>query len=317
MTLISALLCSTVSARSTRESFTMDGMRRTYVVYLPSSYDGETPAALVVNIHGWAANARMHRWMSQMNPKADEHGFIVVYPEGTGWPRSWNAGNKLGSRREADDVGFIGALIDTMTARYLIDTTRIYAAGFSNGGMMAHRLGCELSSRIAAIAPVAGCLVFTECRPSRPVPVIAFHALNDPVVRYRGDTLLGVHFYSIQDGMETWARLNGCDQDPDTTISEDGKAMRQRWWDADSDMEVILWTTRKGKHSWPGGRGVPAPAVAFPSRAIDANELMWEFFKAHPKPKPSDGEPSISPEPDQRHSSGEPRRDSVHSHPAE
>lgn len=237
---------------------------------------------MIINLHGWAADARIHRHMSQMNRKSDEAGFIAVYPNGTGWPGAWNAGNHLGERNGADDVGFISALIDTLIADYEIDTLMIYAAGFSNGAMMSHRLGCELSDRIAAIGPVAGGLVFPGCQPEKPVPVIAFHARNDPVVRYEGNIIQEIEFHSIQDGLEAWAQINGCDQGPDTTYTEDGRAMCQRWWDADSDMEVILWTTSSGKHTWPGGGAIPFPAVAFPSRAIDANDLMWDFFTKHP-----------------------------------
>jgi polyhydroxybutyrate depolymerase len=218
--------------------------------------------------------------MTKMNRKSDEAGFIAVYPNGTGWPRAWNSGNKLGERRYADDVGFISALIDTMIERHQIDTSMIYATGFSNGGMMSHRLGCQLSERIAAIAPVSGGLVFADCQPERPVPVIGIHARNDPVVRYEGDTIAGVRFYSIQDGIEEWARINGCNLGPDTMVIKEGKAWRQRWWNEDG-IEVILWTTRRGGHTWPSGRGFPFPSIAFPSRAIDANDEMWEFFQNH------------------------------------
>jgi len=223
--------------------------------------------------------------MTKMNIKSNEEGFIVVYPNGTGWPRAWNSGNKLGKRKQADDIGFLNTLIDTMISRFSIDTTMIYATGFSNGGMMSHRLACQSSDRIAAIAPVSGGLVFEECQPERNVPVIHIHARNDPVVRYQGDTITGVHFYSIQNDLETWALLNGCSEGPDTLTTENGKAWRQRWWDSESEMEVILWTTWRGGHTWPSGRGFPFPSIAIPSRAVDANEVIWDFFKAHRKPQ--------------------------------
>ena len=132
-------------------------------------------------------------------------------------PRAWNAGNRLGKhkRRETDDMGFISELIDTMIAGYAIYTTMVYAAGFSNGGMMAYRLACELAYKIAAIAPVAGGLVFEDCEPERPFPVIGFHARNDPVVKYQGATLGKVFLYSIEDVMKKCAQINGCGNGPD------------------------------------------------------------------------------------------------------
>ncbi|MBN2378964.1 polyhydroxybutyrate depolymerase [candidate division WOR-3 bacterium] len=268
-------------ARDCRYWFQFDGLKRTYRVHIPPSYSDSTSAPLVLSLHGFAASARIHRYMTRMNHKSDNEGFIVVYPNGTGWPRAWNAGNKLGRRKDADDLGFLNSLIDTVISRYSIDTTMIYATGFSNGGMMSHRLACELSSRIAAIAPVSGGLVYEDCEPECPVPVIHIHARNDPVVRYYGDSLAGVYFYSIQNNLETWALLNGCDNGPDTFISVNGKAWRQRWYN-NQGIEVILWTTKRGGHTWPSGRGFPFPSLAFPSRAINANDVIWEFFTDHP-----------------------------------
>lgn len=281
-----------LGAGDQRYKLSFDEVKRTYRVHIPRDYCGSVPVPLVVSIHGFAANGRIHRYMTRMNCKADEEGFIVVYPNGTGWPRAWNSGNKLGKRKQNDDVGFISALIDTMIDHYEVDTCMIYATGFSNGGMMSHRLGCQLSDRIAAIASVAGGLVYDDCRSQRPVPVIHIHARNDPVVKYEGDTIAGVHFYSIQEGIEDWARINGCVKGPDTAYTDNGKAWRQRWWNEEG-LEVILWTTRRGGHTWPRGRGFPFPSIAFPSRAIDANDEMWEFFKAHPRSASSDGNPTI------------------------
>ncbi|MBD3285791.1 polyhydroxybutyrate depolymerase [candidate division WOR-3 bacterium] len=285
--LLACLVCflgviKDLQAKDRRYKFEFDDVRRTYRVHIPPAYSDSTPAPLVLSLHGFAASARIHRYMTKMNRKSNEEGFICVYPNGTGWPRAWNAGNKLGKRKQADDLGFLNSLIDTMVSRYSIDTNMIYATGFSNGGMMSHRLACQLSSRIAAIAPVAGGLVYGECEPERPVPVIHIHARNDPVVKYEGDTIAGVHFYSIQENLENWAELNWCEEGPDTVFNENSRAWRQRWRDAESDMEVMLWTTRRGGHTWPRGRGFPIPSLAFPSRAVDANEVMWEFFVDHP-----------------------------------
>lgn len=266
-----------------RYSFEFDGVLRTYRLHLPPQYDGETLLPLVINMHSFGTSAGIHIYMSQMDSKADEEGFIVVYPNGTGPLRSWNADISVGSvhHSRVDDVGFIDALIDTLIANYAIDTLRIYAAGFSNGGMMAYRLACELSDRIAAIASVAGGLMFDDCLCERAVPLIHFHARNDPVVPYYKKPLRGVIFPSIDSVMQNWAQRNGCNMGPDSFYTEKG-ALMQRWRQKEGDMEVILWTTEEGQHTWPSGKGVPFPTVSTPSKAISANDLIWEFFSNHP-----------------------------------
>lgn len=128
--------------------------------------------------------------ISQWNKTADENGFIVVYPAGTGTgPKTWfMEGARTPSRMP--DVRFISELIDTLEAHYNIDSTRIYANGMSNGGGMAFALSCTLSNRIAAIGAVSAAqsLPWSWCADSTPVPMIAFHGTADPFVPYEGAT---------------------------------------------------------------------------------------------------------------------------------
>ncbi len=132
--------------------------------------------------------------ISGWNDLAEEHGFLVVYPEGTGFPRRWRAGGWPGDPMA--DVVFISDLIDTLSAEYNIDPARIYANGLSNGGGMSFLLGCALSDRIAAIGGVAGAyaLPLEDCLPSRPVPMIIFHGTVDAIVPYLGGPSEGSEF---------------------------------------------------------------------------------------------------------------------------
>lgn len=287
LSIILALPGSTVRAKSIKSSFPFEGIKRTYFIHLPRSYDGTVKVPLVLNMHGFAEGARLHIRVTGMNEKADEEGFIVVYPDGTGWPKAWNSGfaHRGKKRSSVDDVGFINALIDTLISRYEIDTLRIYACGFSNGGMMSHMLACQMSDRIAAIAAVAGGLTATGCAPRRPVPVIHIHARNDPIVRYYGDTLAGETLYPIEEVMTGWALRNGCNHGPDSARTNDGLALKQRWYN-DDGMEVILWTTEDGNHAWPGGKGFSFPGATRPARSLDANDLIWKFFETHPIESP-------------------------------
>ena len=166
----------------------MGEQKRTYLVHVPKGYDPKKPTPVVLALHGAAMNGPMMVWFSGLNKKSDEAGFIVVYPSGTGTGPflTWNAGGFKGKMAEgkADDVAFIGKLLDDLGTVVKVDEKRVYACGMSNGGMMCYRLAAELSDRIAAIAPVAGTIAIEESKPKRPVPVIHFHGTKDTLVPF-------------------------------------------------------------------------------------------------------------------------------------
>src|SRR5688572_24879246 len=162
-----------------RQTLVHDGLTRSYVVRAPKKLlKSDTPVPLVLVLHGGGGNAPNAEQMTGFTEKARREGFIVVYPEGYGRLKTalltWNAGHCCGHAMEnkVDDVGFIRSLIDEVSGRYPIDARRIYVTGMSNGGMMTHRLGIELSDRIAAIAPVAATVFGDEKKPSHPVAAL-------------------------------------------------------------------------------------------------------------------------------------------------
>jgi len=169
--LLLLLITSQLSAQF--DGFPWDGIDRTYLVHLPTAYDEAGNFPLVIAMHGGFGNAHNLQNQSQLSVTADDENFIVVYPEGVQGGvfdiRTWNAGRCCGfaSTSDVDDVGFINALIDTLLANYSIDMNRVYATGMSNGGFMSYRLACEISDRIAAIAPVAASMSADVCDPIR------------------------------------------------------------------------------------------------------------------------------------------------------
>ena len=168
----------------TNGSLVSSGQKREYLLHVPPKYDRARPTALVISMHGAALWPAAQMKTSQWNTVADEQGFIVVYPSGTGFPRIF----PMEGEALTADVRFISDLIDKLEAGYNIDRSRIYADGFSNGGGMAFALSCTLSDRIAAVGIVAGAqlLPWSWCTDSRPVPMIAFHGTADPIVPVRG-----------------------------------------------------------------------------------------------------------------------------------
>ena len=273
-------------------SLTMGEQKRSYLFHLPQGYDSKNPSPVVLALHGAAMNGPMMVWFSGLNKKADEAGFIVVCPSGTGIGPfcTWNAGGFRGKIADGkpDDVAFLGKLLDDLGTVVNVDEKRVYACGMSNGGMMCYRLAAELSDRIAAIAPVAGTIAIDESTPKRPVPVIHFHGSKNNVVPFetaQGKTPSFMRLKGVEDSIQTWVKLNGCEETPKTdTISKDGdemKVTRKTHGGGKDGSEVVLIVIEDGGHTWPGQQ----PPVSFIGKSvknISANDLMWEFFQKHP-----------------------------------
>jgi polyhydroxybutyrate depolymerase len=273
---------------ATAGTFVSLGEKRQYLLYVPKSYDKAKPTPLVINLHtamSWPSSAMN---ISQWNLLADEQGFIVVYPAGTGYgPKSWEmTGSETPSRMP--DVIFISTLIDKLEASYNIDQTRIYANGMSNGGGMAFVLSCTLADRIAAVGMVSAGLYpdWNWCQDHRPVPVIAFHGTADPILPYNGgrprfgDELLP----SVPSFMADWARRNQCGSTP-TVAAVAADVTRLQYTGCADEAGVVLYTVRGEGHQWPGGKPIVESWLVGPySRSIDATRQMWAFFREHHLP---------------------------------
>ncbi len=246
-----------------------DEMDRTYLLHVPSSYDGLSAVPLVLVLHPFGGNGSWFEIMTGFSVKADSNNFIVVYPNGTGSPLSWNAGNCCGNAMEdnIDDVGFISALVDTISANYIIDSARIFATGFSNGSMMSYRLAAELSNKIAAIAAASGQMNLDECNPVRAVPIMHLHAMDDDVLPYEGGPSLVYVFPSVDSVIDIWVEINNCETEPDTVVNTSELMVRK--WRAQSDnADIVLYTTPTGGHYW--------------LTSIPATDSIWAFFDTHP-----------------------------------
>lgn len=254
---------------------------RVVLVHVPASYDPTVPTPVVLNFHGYTSDAGQEELLSNMNAKSDAAGFITVYPNGTGTPQSWNAGACCGqaSQDQVDDVGFVRTLIGELESKLCVDRQRVFATGMSNGGFLSHRLACELSDEIAAVAPVAGVLGIPDCAPARPVPVMGFHGTADPLVPYDGSASLG--FPSVPDTYAGWAMRDGCTtQTMETYRNNDAHC--STWLGCAAGSEVTLCTVDNGGHTWPGG--MPVPSLGYTTPNLSATDAMWTFFQHHPLP---------------------------------
>ncbi len=253
------------------------GTGRTARVHVPTSYDPTKRAAVVLNFHGYTSNAAEQELLSQMTPKADKEGFVVVYPEGLS--NSWNAGGCCGTSMSSgvDDVAFVSDLLDALGTKLCVDAHRVFATGMSNGGFLSHRLGCDLSMRIAAIAPVAGVLAPAACDAKRAVPVMDFHGTADSVVPYAGNA----SYSSAADTIAAWAKRNGCAGQPVETFRK-GDAHCATYATCVDRATTTLCTIDNGGHTWPGG--LPIPALGVTTTNLSATDAMWTFFTEHPLP---------------------------------
>ncbi len=263
-----------------------DGLSRTFLLYIPPNYDPTTPAPLVMSLHGFASTSRQQVFLTGWNALADEHGFLMIYPQGTQSPARWNSGSfRLGGENNADDVGFINAIIDTMADEFCLDMARIFVNGMSNGGGMSNRIACELADRVAAIGGVAGAYSPIEggCHPARPIPIIAFHGTDDSIVPYAGGSA-GIILPPIEAWAADWASRNGCDDLPES-VPTNGDVSGVHYTGCDADADVILYTIAGGGHTWPGSTRALDFFLGYTTQDIDASEAMWDFFSRHPFPQ--------------------------------
>ncbi|VVB60708.1 Esterase PHB depolymerase [uncultured archaeon] len=286
-----------------RELFDYNGQSRSYILHLPPSYDGENQMPLVVVLHGGGGNAGNIEELTGFSKKADAEGFIVVYPDGSGifdhFLLTWNSGFCCGYALEnnIDDVGFIRALVEYLQKNYAINRNMIYVTGMSNGGMMSYRLGAELSDIFAAFAPVAGSIggqateedsIWCIPEPDYPISVIVFHGKNDSRVPYDGgiptanDTKGAFSYLSVNDSISFFVNHNQCDAFPQRNRSESGNIIMDLYAGGLNNTEVVLYTIVNGTHSWPGGK-IGWRNGDVPTIEISATDLIWDFFKDHPK----------------------------------
>jgi polyhydroxybutyrate depolymerase len=268
-------------------SLDVSGHTRTYMVHLPASYDDQQKIPVVINLHAGGGDANSQMTISGMNNKSDSSGFIAVHPNGLGIFPTWNAGTCCGFafNENIDDVGFISAMIDDLDARFNVDLSRVYATGHSNGGLMAYRLACELSNRIAAIASNAGHDAIS-CTPPREVPILHIHGTADPVALLDGGhcgeglPIAGWDCRSVEAYSQEWRTNYRCPEVGAVAFSNGSATCTNYGPCADGKSEVTLCIVEGGSHTWPDGN-YDRDTFDEVSRDISATDVIWEFFQKH------------------------------------
>ena len=269
-----------------------DNLNREYIIYIPTSYNNTVEVPLMFNFHGGSGTASDFLLTNDMRPIADTANFIAVYPQGAidyngadpGTIPSTSWLHKAPTTH--NDVNFIAAIIDTLSSEYLIDEERVYACGYSEGGIFSYELGCRLNNKIAAFASVSGSMLtdffrqdygFGTCTPSHPTAVMLIPGTSDGNYHSLYDGLQP-YYMSVNEITAYWSNYNNTDSNPVITnindnYPNDGSTVeRRQWLNGQNCVTVEELKVINGLHDWPG---------SFGNMDIKATEEIWKFVSQY------------------------------------
>lgn len=273
------------------------GINRAYTLYIPADLDSSAAVPLVLGLHqGGGKGADFEKLTENgWNTLADEHGFIVAYPDA--YKGRWNNGTNDPTSpaflANIDDVDFLRTIVGKISADYNIDPARIYATGLSSGAIMALRLACEAADLVVAIAPVAGQAGKSQqatCAPSQPVSMLLIVGSDDPIVPGAGGEIPGGfgEVINVDDTLRLFTSAANCPAGPDTELLDDvdpndgTTVIKDSYTPCDGDVEILLYTIRGGGHTYPQGwQFAPVDQIGVTSQEFDANTVIWDFFSKH------------------------------------
>ncbi len=284
------------------ENVHLGGFNRHYIVHVPPSFDGKRKLPVVIMLHGAGGTGQEAMQQTGWDRKADQEEFIAVFPDAVPErprlppsfllnPQTWNdgSGRHLSGKRNDGDVEFIAYIIETIEAHYGGDPSRIFVTGFSNGASMTFRTGVELSDKVAAIAPVAGHLFVHDHQMKRAVPALYIIGRDDPLEVPAGGVvkIFGEQYEQppIEQNLRQWREFDGCPLAATSDARTDG-VERIDFSDCREGSEVVEYFIDDMGHVWPGGiNRLPERLVGKPSDKLNATDVIWDFFKTHPKPQ--------------------------------
>ena len=274
---------------------TTDGLVRSYRLFVPDSRLDRAP--LLVALHSGLGSAEQFEANSGFDGLAASHGFVVVYPEGTGFlpdgrggARTWNAGDCCGpaAARDVDDVGFVLAVVRAVSAAQPVDPDRVYLTGHSNGGMLAVRIACEAPGPFAAVAVQSATLTVDECSPARPISLLQIHGTADGNVPFEGGLGNGpaqVSYAPPRTAAATISAADGCARRTTTTVDPvNPDLVLERWRRCSAGSDVRFLAVTGAGHAWMGHAPSSAAAQLLVGPAyerLDASRAVWSFVSAH------------------------------------
>ena len=260
------------SENTDAQSILHDNIEREYLIYVPDSYNQTSATPMMINFHGFSYTASEYMKYADMRSIAESNEFILVYPQGScsDGLSHWNPCPRGGDNKStADDLGFIQAMINDISTQYNVDQERIYATGYSNGGMMAYGLAHHKSDLIAAIACVSGIMLDCFGSTSHPMPILHLHGTSDNDLPYNGNS----EYPSVQSILEYWINFNNTSINPTTKIDNSGSIPIEHYIYDKEDKSVSVEHLKYigGEHVW------------FNStfEGFSTAELIWNFVSQY------------------------------------
>lgn len=276
------------------------GASRSYLLHVPTNFNPKEKVPLVVVIHGAFSTPKQMEEESGFSHIADRENILVAYPAGAyglfGFFQHWNAGHCCGkaANDHIDDGGFLESVIEDIRHHFMVDDTRIYMVGFSNGGMLTYRFAAERTHLLAAAAPMAASLggkassdapLWITPKPKGPLPLIIFHARDDPSVPYEGGRSRGKGgdrtYVSVAESVDLWVQNNRCTPEPKVEMLLNGRVRKSTWFDPLGRNDIILYTIEDWGHKWPGKFFSDRLGKSDPLQGFNAGDLIWDFFKKY------------------------------------
>ena len=259
-------------SNSNTESMVHDGEDREYFLYVPDSYNGSVAVPIVFNFHGFGGSVEEFMEYADLRSVAETNTFILVYPQGSCLEGSshWNpCPNGPDNKSEADDFGFVEAMINQISSEYNIDLDRVYAGGYSNGGMMAYGLANYKSDLIAAVASISGTMLNCTGSTNHPMPIVHLHGTSDDVVSYNGST----DWNSVQSTLDYWINFNNTTTTPTVNAENSGGITIEHYiYDqGENSVSVEHYKYIGGEHVW----------FNETYQGQNTAELIWNFMSKY------------------------------------
>lgn len=259
-------------SNSNAQTIFHNGINREYVLYVPNSYDGKSAVPLLFNFHGFGGSASEFLNYADMRAEAESDTFILAYPQGSCLDGSshWNAcPTGEDNKSNVDDFGFVKSMIHEISSQYNVDMERIYAAGYSNGGMMAYGLANYNSELFAAVASVSGAMLDCIGPTSHPMPVLDLHGTSDEVLPYNGNS----DWSSTQNTLDHWVNFNNTNTTPTVNSENSGGITIEHYVynQGDSLTSVEHYKYIGGDHDW----------FNQTYQAQNTSELVWNFVSRY------------------------------------
>lgn len=294
---VSVIVSSAAFSADNTQTIRFAGTARTFSIHVPNGSAPKGGFPVILAFHGGGMQGAGMKRVSGLDGAADRKHFIVIYPDGL--DKHWNDGRST-IRNPHDDVGFIAALLDLVEKNYPVNKNKVFATGLSNGALFAQRLGCDLSQRIAAIAPVAGTLpaeMIRSCRPGHAVAVMQISGTADPIMPYDGGLVQdfggrgeGGQVASVASTADFWAANNGCGSKlapsrlPPVARLDPTRIVRTDYRGCLLAGKVTVLSVMRGGHVWPGSTKTgPRFVTGRPSRQLNATDAITDFFLSLPQ----------------------------------